>query len=83
MNYNNMTLEELLNILPDNLHVARNDNADENNRWKIFNRVLNKYVGGGFPSARELIIGTLTKIDGQSKTIMGNVNITFAVNSET
>ncbi len=63
--YNNLTTDELLDLLPDMLCVARKSHADENDRFRIYNRNTEEYARHGFSSARELIIHMLDTIDIQ------------------
>jgi len=58
-----MTTDELLELLPNNLHVARNDNAPEHDRWRIYNSATHQYVEPGFSTARELMIHTCRRLD--------------------
>ncbi|MES9901099.1 MAG: hypothetical protein ABW168_00285 [Sedimenticola sp.] len=69
--YADMTTDELLELLPNNLHVARNDNAASNDRWRIFNSHTKKYVEPGYPTARTLMIGAMVRIDEQHKAWTG------------
>jgi len=57
--YKKMTTDELLDALPDHLYVARNDEADPEDRWRIYNRVTKKYIDPGYPTVRDLMINTL------------------------
>lgn len=63
--FEEMTTDELLEQLPNNLHVARNDNAPEYDRWRIYNSHTEKYVEPGFPTARELMIHTCRRLEEQ------------------
>ena len=58
-----LTTDELLENLPSNLHLARNDNAPVYDRWRIYNSHTKKYVEPGFPTARELMIYTLNVLE--------------------
>jgi len=50
------TTDELLEKLPDHLHLARNKNADVIDRWRVYNSCTKKYVGFGASTARELLV---------------------------
>ena len=69
-NYNEMATDELLELMPDNLHLAKNSNAPEHDRWRVFNSHTKKYVEPGFSTAKELMIHALTRIDEQRKEWM-------------
>ena len=66
--FDDMTTDELLEQLPNNLHVARNDNAPERDRWRIYNSHTQKYVEPGFQTARELMIHTCTRIEEERRS---------------
>lgn len=62
MNYEDLTTDQLLEVLPHHLHVARNDNAESHDRWRIYNMSSGKYVEPGKAVVRELLISTLEHI---------------------
>lgn len=62
MNYEDLTTDQLLEVLPHHLHVARNDNAELHDRWRIYNMSSGKYVEPGKAVVRELLISTLEHI---------------------
>jgi len=63
MKYSDMGTDELLELLPNNLHLARNSNASDTDRWRMYNMASKKYPSPGFKSARDLLIYTLDRID--------------------
>lgn len=69
--FDDMTTDELLEQLPNNLHIARNDNAPEHDRWRIYNTATEKYVEPGFPNARELMIYTCRRLEEQYRSWVG------------
>ena len=63
--YELMSTDELLEIMPDNLQLARNDNADPDGKWRAYNRCTDNYCEPGFPTAKAMMIFTLEAIDAQ------------------
>ena len=61
--YEVMSTDELLEQLPANLHIARNENAPEHDRWRVYNSATSKYITPGYSTAHALLVGTLTNID--------------------
>lgn len=70
--YRDWTTDELLDELPSNLHLARNENAPEHDRWRVYNMATGKYPAPGYATARECLIGTLTTIAEQRKAWIGD-----------
>lgn len=66
-----ISTDELLERLPNNLHLARNDNAPEHDRWRIYNSHTEKYVEPGFPNARDLMLYTIDRLDTQFRDWTG------------
>ncbi len=50
------TLEELMNILPNHLHIARNENALKHDRYRIFNMAKGQFLEWGTKTVRELLL---------------------------
>lgn len=50
-----LTIEELLESLPNHLHLARNDSAPDHDRWRVFNRISGRYIETGCGTAREVL----------------------------
>lgn len=50
------TTDELLETLPNHLHLARNDKADVSDRWRVYNTHTQKYIEPGASTARELLV---------------------------
>lgn len=71
MRYENMTTDDLLERLPNNLHLARNDNAPDHDRWRIYNSATQKYTEPGAPNAREVMIIAFNRLDAQIKKWTG------------
>lgn len=71
-NFNDMTTDELLEELPNNLHLARNGNAREDDRWRIFNSHTGQYVEPGYATARELLVRTCNRLDEQFRSWTSN-----------
>lgn len=67
MRYEDLTTDELLDALPQHLHVAKNDFADPADKWRIFNTVTEQYIAPGYETARQLLISSLTKIEREQK----------------
>lgn len=63
MKYEGLTTDELLDKLPCHLHLARNTNADPVDRWRLYNIASDQYVEPGKPTARELLIYVLNRLD--------------------
>lgn len=63
--YEYLSTAELLEALPQHLHVARNDNAEHHDRWRIYNMASNKYIDPGQATVRSLLVSTLQRIDSQ------------------
>ena len=57
-----MTTDDLLEQLPDHLQLARNSNAPEHDRWRIWNRATGQVIAPGFATARDLLIATLKRL---------------------
>lgn len=66
-----MTTDELLEKLPNNLHLARNDNAPEHDRWRIYNWHTKKYVEPGAATAHQLLVETINRLEGQRRAWLG------------
>jgi len=62
-NYEILTTDELLEMLPNHLHLARNENAEHHDRWRIYNRAHKKYLDPGTSTARELLIATYIEME--------------------
>lgn len=71
MQYEEMTTDALLEKLPNNLHLARNDNAPDHDRWRIYNSATQKYAEPGAPTAREMMIIAFKRLDDQVKKWTG------------
>ena len=69
--FKTMTTDQLLEKLPDNLMLMKNENADDNDRWRIHNAFTKNSVKPGFPTAKDLLIHTLNKIEEQAKSWTG------------
>lgn len=63
--YEKMDTDAILELLPSNLHLCRNENAPEHDRWRVFNSFTKKYISPGAPTARLLMVATMSKIDEQ------------------
>ena len=61
--FENMPIEELLENLPNHLHLARNDNAPDHDRWRIYNSATKEYTEPGFPTVRDLLVYTYNRIE--------------------
>ena len=68
--FDHLTTEELLERMPDNLHLAKNSNAPEHDKWRVFNSHTKKYVEPGFGTARDLMLHVLKRIEEQRKEWM-------------
>ena len=71
MNLEKMTTDELLELLPDNLHLSKNSNAPSHDRWRIYNSFTGKNPKPGFARPRRLLVYTLTRLERQRKEWMG------------
>ncbi len=71
MEYENLTTDELLENLPNNLHLTRNDNAPWHDRWRIYNNHTKKHIEPGCLTARELLLYTLDQLEKQRKEWTG------------
>ena len=71
MQYDEMSTDELLELLPNNLHLARNDNAPEHDRFRVYNSAIGQYEEPGASSARDLLVSMLTRIDEQRREWLG------------
>ena len=71
--YTEMSTDELLELLPSNLHLARNENAPAHDRWRVYNTVTEKHVAPGAVSCRDLLIATLATIDKKMADWTGRV----------
>lgn len=67
MNYDDKTTDELLELIPNNLHLARNSDAPDRDRFRMFNSANGKYIEPGAKTGRRAIIKMLEKIDIQRK----------------
>ena len=56
------TTDELLELLPSNLHLARNENAPDHDKWRIYNSATKKYIEPGKATARELMLYTAVRM---------------------
>lgn len=65
MEFEKMTLDDLLENLPNNLHIAKNDNAPEHDRWRIYNCFTQKYIEPGFSNVRDLLIYICKRLEEQ------------------
>ena len=66
-----LSTDELLEKLPDNLHLARNSNAPDHDKWRIFNSVTSKYIEPGFDNPKALLIHTIEKLEKQRRDWTG------------
>jgi hypothetical protein len=57
--FSELSTDELSELLPNNLHPARNGYAREDDRWRMLNSGSNKYSNTGFSSLKKLLIFTL------------------------
>jgi len=57
--------DDLLELLPSNLHLARNENAAAHDRWRIYNAFTQKYTEPGADTARNILVFVLSKIESQ------------------
>lgn len=71
MDYSGLTTDELLELLPNHLQLARNENAPAHDRWRVYNPFTQEHIEPGQKTARELLIATLTKNDLQMKDWVG------------
>lgn len=55
-------LEHLLEKLPNRLHLARNDNAEENDRWRFYNIAQDDYISPGYATAKEAMLDLMNKV---------------------
>ena len=69
--YDDFTTDELLDCLPNHLHLARNSNAPDHDRWRIYSDATKKYIEPGMKTARELLVYTLERNDKQMKEWAG------------
>jgi len=53
--------DDLLERLPSNLHLARNDNAPEHDRWRMYNSATDEYIAPGHSTARAAMIHLITR----------------------
>jgi len=53
--------DDLLERLPSNLHLARNANAPEHDRWRIYNSATAEYIAPGHSTARSAMIHLITR----------------------
>lgn len=75
MEYEDLTTDQLLEALPQHLHVARNDNAEPHDRWRIYNTASEKYLEPGSNNVRQLIVATLKQINSdQGNAVAGHAN---------
>jgi len=70
-NFKTMTTDQLLEKMPDNLMLMKNENAPDNDRYRIYNAFTKNTVKPGFSTAKALLIHTLQKIEDQSKEWTG------------
>ena len=70
-----MTTDQLAEKLPNNLHLARNDNAPEFDRWRVYNIATEKYAEPGAETVRDLLINTLTRLEEQHRAWTGSSNL--------
>lgn len=63
MDFEDLTTEQLLETLPQHLHVARNDNANPHDRWRIYNMTSKEYIEPGAQNVRQLLVTTLKLIN--------------------
>jgi hypothetical protein len=75
MNLENMTTNELAEKLPNNLHLARNENAPEHDRWRVWNSHTEKYCEPGAATVRDLLIATLERLDKQYRAWTGSSSL--------
>ena len=61
--FKNLTTDELLDALPDNLMPMKNSNAPDFDRWRIYNYVTKKVVEGGHETAHKLLVNCLSEIE--------------------
>lgn len=52
------TTDALSELIPDNLHPARNSNAPERDRWRMYNTHTERYHEPGFATMHELLLHT-------------------------
>ncbi len=69
--FKDMTTNELLEHLPDNLHLARNGDAPEHDRWRIYNSHTKEYQEPGFPTARDLMVYTCLRLEAHLRSWTG------------
>lgn len=79
MEYEDLTTDQLLEVLPQHLHVARNDNAESHDRWRIYNMASKKYLEPGSHNVRQLLISTLKHIDLVQNNTVTNKPFTKSV----
>jgi len=65
-NYEDISTDELLEMLPNKLHLTKNDNAAPVHKWCMFNMDTFEFDGNCAPTARELMIQTYSEIDVNS-----------------
>jgi hypothetical protein len=53
--------DDLLERLPSNLHLARNENAPEHDRWRMYNSATDEYITPGHSTARAAMIHLITR----------------------
>jgi len=61
MSLNDLPTDELLELLPDNLQVARNSLASSNDRYRFYNLARHEFTTNGFATVRELILDMLER----------------------
>lgn len=57
-----LTTDQLLEMLPNHLHLAHNSNANDGDRWRFWNIAQNMYTAVGYPSARCALLIVLTRL---------------------
>ena len=63
--FENLSTDVLLELLPDHLNLCRNSNAPENDRWRFYNKAHEEYIEPGASSARELLLDFVADGDKQ------------------
>jgi hypothetical protein len=65
--FSEMSTDELSELLPNNLHPARTEYGNINDRWRMFNTGSKTYSNTGASSLRNLLISTLEEQEAIAK----------------
>lgn len=65
--FGEMTTDALLDLIPNHLHLARNSNAPDHDRFRFYSTATKQYLEPGKPTAREATIALLELIEKQRR----------------